>query len=98
GDEDRRYPLAPHRRHRYHHWPAPDGDRVTRGVVHSAHHRRGGARVAELAAGAHGAGDRTRRRLAEPHLCAPGASDLSLAPEGRGADRWPRWRDLFRYS
>ena len=95
GHEDRRDSLAHHRRRGHDDRAAADGGPVAFGVNHSAHHRGGHPDELELAAGADRARHHSRRHADQFYVGAPRAADLSVAAQGRGADRWPCRRNLF---
>ena len=97
GHEDRRHPVAPHRRRRHDDRAAADGGRVAGGLARPADHRRRRADDAELAAGADGAGHHPRRDADELRVRAPRPADLPHRPQGRRTDRRPRRRDVLRH-
>ena len=97
GHEDRRHPVAHHRRRGYHHRPAAAGDHLAVDLRRAPADRGGGAVLAELAAGVDRPGHHPGHHLHQLHRRAPRPADLPHAAQGRRADRRPRRRDLLRH-
>ena len=96
--EDGRHPLAPHRRRRDDVRAHADGDRLAVDFDHPAGRGDRRAARAQLAAGAHRAGDRAGRDGDQLHVLEAHPAHLPVVAQGRGAHRRPGRRDVFRHS